>query len=110
MDNIVTVDYSKFGYRELEIAGKLLALYAEGGVDFLGDGLTVNFNTQSGYVFLSDEDYNVGVLNWDKTAIVQLFSCFECSYEGTQEDALDEGRDFVNYKGFCSKECEFKNL
>lgn len=110
MDNLITVDYSKFGYRELEIAGKLLALYAEGDVDFLGDGLTVNFNTQSGYVFLSDEDYNVGVLNDNETAIVQFYSCYECGYEGTQEQAQEEEKDFVTYGGFCSKECGLKNL
>lgn len=110
MNEVVTVDYSKFGYRELEIAGKLLALYAEGRINFLSNGLTVNFNIQSGYVFLSDEDYNVGVLNWDGTAIVQFFSCFQCGYEATQDDALDEDKDFATYNGFCSKECALKNL
>lgn len=110
MDSVITADYSKFGYRELEIAGKLLALYSERGVNFLNDGLTVNFNMHSGYVFLSDEDYNVGVLNEDGNAIVQFYSCYECDYEGTQEQALEDGRDFVTYGGFCSKLCAFGNL
>lgn len=109
MDSVITVDYSKFGYRELEIAGKLLALYAESGVDFLGDGLTVNFNTHSGYVFLSDEEFNVGILNDAETKIVQFFTCYQCGYEETQEQAKEEGRDFVTYGGFCSKDCVFNN-
>lgn len=110
MENIVTVDYSKFGYREIEIAGKLLALYSEGGVNFLGDGLSVNFNMNSGYVFLSDRDYNVGVLNDSGTKIVQFYTCYECGYEGTQELAKEEERDFITYDGFCSKDCALKNL
>lgn len=110
MESVITVDYSKFGYRELEIAGKLLALYAENGVDFLWNGLTVNFNVHSGCVFLSDEDLNVGVLNREETKIVQFYSCYECDYEGTQEQALDDEKDFVTYGGFCSKLCAFGSL
>lgn len=110
MDSVVTVDYSKFGYKELEIAGKLLSLYAEYGANFLNEGLTVNFNIHSGYVFLSDSDFNVGVLDDSEEHIVQFFSCYECSYEGTQEQAENEGKDFVTYGGFCSKECGLKNL
>lgn len=110
MENIITVDYSKFGYRELEIAGKLLCVLAEGGIDFLSNGITVNFNVNSGYVFLSDEDYNVGMLDDKEVHIVQFFSCIECGYEGTQAQALDEGKDFEKYEGFCSKDCALKNL
>ena len=110
MESVITVDYSKFGYRELEIAGKLLALFAESGIDFLGDGLTVNFNVNSGYVFLSDSDFNVGVLDEKKEHIVQFFSCAECGYEGTQQQAVDEGKDFLAYEGFCSKDCALINL
>jgi len=110
MEDIITVDYSKFGFRELEIAGKLLSLYAEGGIDFLGDGLKVHFNANSGYVFLSDNDLNVGVLNEAETHIVQFFTCMECGYEGTQQQGLNEGKDFLSYQGFCSKDCALINL
>ncbi len=110
MENLVTVDYSKFGYRELDIAGKLLAIYSQGGVDFLEDGITVNFNMNSGYVFLSDSNYNVGVLADGETQIVQFFSCMECGYEGTQDDALMDEKDFVTYEGYCSEECYSKNM
>jgi hypothetical protein len=73
----------------------------------LGDGITLNFNLNSGYVFLSDEDYNVGVLE-DKE-LVQFYNCPQCGFEGTQSQAIDEGKDFVAHNGYCSKECEDKN-
>lgn len=73
--DIITADFSKFGYVDLRLAEQLLQTYAEKGAGFLGQGLTVNLNTNSGYVFLSDEDYAVGVLNYKGTAIVQFYSC-----------------------------------
>lgn len=110
MDTIVTTDISKFGSRELAIAAQLLEIYAQGGVAFIGENATLNFNTQSGYVFLSDEDFNVGILDNEGCHVVQFYSCAECGYEGTQDEALDESRNFVKYEGFCSKDCALKNL
>ena len=107
--DIVTADFSKFGYVDLRLAVQLLQVYSEKGADFLGQGLTVNLNTNSGYVFLSDEDYTVGVLNYKGTAIVQFYSCPECGYENTQEEAEFEEKDFIRFEGFCSKECFEKN-
>lgn len=103
--DIVTADFSKFGTSELILAAKLLELYAEDGAEFLGNHLTVSFNMYSGYVFLTDEDYNVGVLNSAEEHIVQFFSCPECGYEGTQEEALTDGKDFCKHEGYCSFEC-----
>jgi len=79
-----TRDISKFGYREKEMASKLLAL--EDTQDFLGDGVTIEFNPNSGFVFLVDENYMVGVLNDDETAVVEFISCGTCDYEGTKSD------------------------
>ena len=101
---IVTTDLSKYGYKELVEAGELLNAYAENGSEFLGDGLTLNFNMNSGYVFLSDEDYNVGVLEGHK--VVQFFSCPQCGFEATQEDAKAEEKDFEAHNGYCSQSCE----
>ena len=105
MDNIVTCDLSDFGIKELIEASTLLKAYANNkAVDFLGVGLTLNFNRNSGYVFLSDEDYNVGILD-DNNEIVQFYSCPQCGNEGTDADY-----EFVKYEGYCSKECHDKNL
>lgn len=110
MDSLITVDISKFGSRELAIAAQLLEIFAQGGVTFIGENATLNFNTQSGYVFLSDEDFNVGILDNEGCHVEQFYTCAECGCEGTQDEALGEGRDFSSYDGFCSKACALKNL
>jgi hypothetical protein len=99
-----TDDLSNFGYREKAIAGKLLSVYADNPPDFLGDGVKVWLNSNSGYVFLCDEDYNVGVLNDDDTKIIQFFSCPNCGNEGT--DAEEGGEyEFNKFEGYCCKKC-----
>lgn len=100
-DEIVTSDLSKFGYRELAIAGKLLSLYAEGKrTADLGDKVTVNFNLHSGYVFLSDEDCNVLVLNDNETQLVRFLTCSYCGAEGDEDElTLDENGNCPDCKG-----------
>ncbi len=108
MDNPVTSDLTKFGYRELDMAGDLLKAYANDPPDFLTDGVNVFMNINSGNVFLCDEDMNVGMLA-AQGKIEQFFSCPECGNEGTQSDGLENGWDFAKYEGFCSKKCANKN-
>jgi len=83
MDEIVTSDLAKFGYRELEIASRLLSAYVK-EPDILGNGVQVFMNMHSGYVFLSDEDYNTAMMNGDKLEI--YYCCSECGDEGFLED------------------------
>ena len=109
MNTVVTADFSQFGIRELMFAERLLKAYTETGANFLGCGLTINFNTSSGYVFLSDEDYNVGVLDETEKYIVQFYTCLQCGYEGTQHEAISEEKDFSAFEGYCSSECLEKN-
>ena len=103
MDN-VTCDLSKFGYRELSEASILLKLYSENPVDFLSDEITLNFNPNSGVVFLSDEDYNVAIEEDGK--LVQFFSCRQGGNEGTQAES---DYDFEKYNGYCSESCHEAN-
>lgn len=103
----VTNDLTRFGMQELDEAADLLKAYANNGCDFLGDGVQVWFNTMSGYVFLSDEDYNVGLLEDEK--IARHYSCPECGNEGTQKTGAENGWDFEGCNGYCSKVCEDKN-
>ena len=63
MNNVVTVDLSKFGHREIKIAIELLKAYIEQSPEFFEDNLQLCFNTHSGYVFLSDSEYIVGKRN-----------------------------------------------
>ena len=87
MSDIVTTDLSRFGYRELKMAASLLAAYCENPPDFLGHGVTVMFNTHSGCVFLTDEDFNVGMMNGDR--LEQFHICCECGAEGFAEEIDD---------------------
>ena len=80
MEPVVTADLSNFGRRELRRAVELLEALTTIEPEFLGDGLTLNFNMDSGNVFLSDEDYNVGMMNRNK--LEQWFTCPYCGHEG----------------------------
>jgi hypothetical protein len=72
MTNIVQVNLEGFGFRELDIASKLLAKVSEYGYprDFSDAGISLAFNTHSGYVFLTNEDYQVLMLEDDKLKIL----------------------------------------
>ncbi len=85
--NELTNDLSDFGYIELMEASKLLKEYA--GSHEIGElsGVTLNFNKNSGYVFLSDEDYRVFMLDEDK--IKEWFNCFECGFEGFDKEMTE---------------------
>ena len=81
-----TQDFSKFGYRELAIAGELLSAYKQDKdkTKFLGDGIKIEFNPNSGNVFIVDEDYNVAMMCDD--LLEDFFSCPQCGHEGFLED------------------------
>lgn len=86
-DKVVTTDLAQFGWRELKMARELLAaLFDQGVPGCLADGICVAFNCNSGYVFLTDEDYNVAMMNGDK--LEEWFSCPNCGHEGFAEDML----------------------
>ena len=62
----VTTDMKEFGFRELQIAAELLKAYCYQQPAFHGSGVHLMMNRDSGYVFLTDEDCNVGMMNDDK--------------------------------------------
>ena len=81
-----TNDLSKFGYRELALAGKLLSALKTGNdkTEYLTEGIKVEFNPNSGNVFLVDDDCNVAMMNGDK--LEDFFSCPQCEHEGFKEE------------------------
>lgn len=83
-----TTDLGDFGFRELRMAAELLTAYCESPPDWLGDGVRIMMNTYSGYVFLTDEDFNVAMINGDSLA--QWHVCPECGAEGFAEDLPDD--------------------
>ena len=63
MSNYSELDLSGFGYRELGTLAELLNLYSDRKLsrvasERFGDLKTAGFNSNSGYVFLLDENYN----------------------------------------------------
>lgn len=80
-DPIVTADFSEFGYRELAMAAELLTALSEGLCpdDFDGSEVKICLNRNSGCVFLTNEDYQVAMMNGDK-----LESFYSSPYEGRE--------------------------
>jgi hypothetical protein len=87
-----TQDLSKFGYMELKEAAKLLSAYKQlnDKTNFLGNEIRVEFNPESGNVFLVDEDCNVAMMNGNE--LQDWFVCPNCSHEGFAED-MKHGED-----------------
>jgi hypothetical protein len=91
MDN--TRDLMDFGYVELKEAGLLLStLKTENDkTKFLGKNVTIEFNPNSGNVFLVDEDFNVAMMNDDK--LEDWFFCHYCGHEGFLENMEHEPKN-----------------
>jgi len=88
-----TRDLSKFGYVELSEAAKLLVAYCDPQqhTDFLDEDIAIEFNPNSGSVFLVDQDYNVGMMNGEN--LEQWINCPECGTEGFLDEMIEEGQD-----------------
>ena len=52
---MITLDLSKLGYREMDMAGDLLKAHAEKPAEFLGDEVRLCYNEYSDNIFLTDE-------------------------------------------------------
>ena len=83
-------DLSTFGYRELAMAADLLKAIIDHGYpdDFDDEGVRIEFNPNSGYVFLTNDNFdccmevNGELLSW-------YFLGYH-GYEGFLEDLIDE--------------------
>lgn len=86
-----TRDLSEFGYRELDIAADLLKAYAngKGPDDFEPSGVAIEFNPNSGNVFLVNDEYQVAVLTDDGNLESWYFTPYD-GHEGVLDDLLDE--------------------
>lgn len=92
-----TRDLSTFGFRELHLAGELLSAFKtdKDKTKFLtNDGVSIEFNPNSGNVFLVDADCNVALMN--EGNLEDWFTCPQCGHEGFLAD--------ITHKD--SKECK----
>ena len=90
----LTTNLADFGYRELEEARDLLDAMLKNGLpeDFYDEGITITFNRNSGYVFLTNDEYQVAMVGDDG----KLYSWYDTPYyghEGSYEDLLAEALD-----------------
>ena len=101
----VTSDLEDFGWRELRIARDLLDSMIEDKLpeDFSDGGIRVAFNTYSGKVFLTNDDYQVAMLNGEG-ALESWYHCPECGEEGFADDTKWDYEERLC--GVCSGEIE----
>jgi len=99
-----TENLADFGFRELKEAGKLLTAISNGlPDDFDIEGIKVAFNQNSGYVFLTNSEYQVAMVDDEEG---NLYSFYSTPYEGREgcfeelmdeyDDMVDEDKEFMN--------------
>ena len=85
-----TEDLSDFGYIELDKAGQLLGAIKNGlPSDFYDDGIKVAFNANSGFVFLTNSEYQVAMLD-EKGKLYSFYTTPYEGYEGSLKELLQE--------------------
>tara|TARA_Y100000004_G_C8580929_1_gene272345 strand:+ start:101 stop:454 length:354 start_codon:yes stop_codon:yes gene_type:complete len=92
--NAYTEKLEDFGYREQDEAKDIFEAWKKNGLpqDFENDGVRLAFNMNSGYVFLTNNEYQVAMCGDDQ----KLYSFYSSPYEGIEgsfEDLLDEYKD-----------------
>lgn len=90
MENTVTSDIAKFGARERAILVELLKAWSRDGLpsDFYDEDVVPMFNLNSGYVFLTNADYQVAIMEDGK--LVSHYSLPYGGLEGTLSELREE--------------------
>ena len=93
-----TEDLSDFGFREQEEAKDLFQAWGESGlpIDFEDNGVKIAFNMNSGYVFLTNSEYQVAMCETNDNGKLELFSFYSSPYEGKEgsfDELLEEYKD-----------------
>lgn len=93
MNEITTTDFSKFGFREREMAEELLVASRKQGFpdQFYDSGTTIMFNTYSGNVFFTNDVFQVCMMNGDD--LEMFYSCPDCGEEGFAEELFEYGNE-----------------
>ena len=87
---ITTTDLADFGHREIRGAIELLDMWMKHGLplDFEEDEVRVVFNTESGFVFLTNSECQVAMVNGDK--LEEFYTCSECGHEGFKGEFAED--------------------
>jgi len=91
MENILTNDLADLGYVERDELQKMLFAWNHRGLpeNFDDDEVGFMFNRNSGYVFLTNSNYQVAMLN-DYNELEEWFNSPYHGHEGFLEDLIDE--------------------
>ena len=92
MENQVTSDLIYFGARERAILVELLEAWSRDGLpsDFYEENVHPMFNMNSGYVFLTNEDYQTAIMEDGK-----LVSHYVLPYEGIEGTLSELKEEFA---------------
>jgi len=92
MKENITTDFAKFGYREREMAEDLLRAWREQGLpdDFENSKVEIMMNFNSGYVFLTNEDFQVAMMNDEK--LESFYTDFNTGEEGFLEELSEDAK------------------
>ena len=86
---ITSTDFADFGARERNMAEILLRASREQGFpeDFYVDEVRIMMNLNSGFVFFTNSEYQVCMMNGNK--LESFYSCPICGEEGFWEEIKD---------------------
>ena len=90
MENTVTSDIAKFGARERAILVELLEAWSRDGLpsDFYDENVQPMFNLNSGYVFLTNAEYQTAMMEDGK--LVSHYFLPYAGIEGTLSELVEE--------------------
>jgi hypothetical protein len=99
---ILTTDLADFGARERKMLIDLMSAWEKQGLpdDFHTEEVMPMMNRNSGFVFLTNSEFQVAMLNGDNLEI--WHSCINCGHEGFSEDCQ------INEDGECNECAEME--
>lgn len=93
MTDVTTTDLADFGARERCLLIEILKAWEANGLpdDFYHEEVRPMLNKNSGYVFLTNAEFQTAFINGDK--LETWYNCSRCGHEGFAEDCrlTDEG-------------------
>ena len=102
MSETYTENLADFGFRELDYASKLLSAIKNGlPDDFDNQGIRVGFNRYSGYVFLTNDEYQVAMYDDESKELYSFYSTPYDEYEGSLEELITQ------YDDMCKEDQEY---
>jgi hypothetical protein len=86
----ITTNLAAFGQLELKKLELLLTAMREHGLpeDFDSENVHPMLNLNSGYVFLTNDDHQVAMINPENNKLESFYCCPECGHQGFKDTML----------------------